>query len=252
MLADEAAAHALASPTALGAFLALAGLEIVLGIDNVVFLSILAAKLPPAQQKLARRLGLLLAAVGRIGLLLMAGWIIKLEADLFTIAGMGFSGRDLFLLAGGAFLIAKATHEIYAMVESGGHGKPSGYRAASFRVVLAQIIAMDLVFSLDSVITAVGLSDQIWVMVAAIVVAILVMLLAAEAVAGFIERHPSFKMLGLAFLVMIGVMLAMDGLGNHVERGYVYVAMAFSLSVDILQMVADRKKKHAAPGEPHS
>lgn len=249
MLADEAAAHALASPSAIGAFLALAGLEIVLGIDNVVFISILASKLEPAKQKLARRLGLLLAMAGRIGLLLMAGWIIKLEADLFTVRGIGFSGRDLFLLAGGAFLIAKATHEIYVMMEGGGHGKAGGARAASFRSILAQIVAMDIIFSLDSVITAVGLTNQLPIMIAAIVVAILVMLLAAETVAGFIQRHPSFKMLGLAFLVMIGVMLTMDGMGQHVERGYVYVAMAFSLSVDVLQMVADRRNtRAAAPG----
>ncbi len=244
MLAQEAT-HALFSLHSLGAFAALAGLEIVLGIDNVVFISILASKLEPSKQKLARRMGLALAAVGRILLLLLASWITKLEDELFHVFGHGFSGKDLFLFAGGAFLIGKATHEIYAMVEGGGHGK-SGYRAASFKMVLVQIIAMDLIFSIDSVITAVGMAEHLQVMIAAIIVAILIMMLAAEAVAKFIERHPSFKMLGLAFLVMIGVMLTMDGLGNHVERGYVYVAMGFALFVDVLQMLAARRTKKGA------
>jgi predicted tellurium resistance membrane protein TerC len=224
------------------AFLTLAALEVVLGIDNVVFISILSNKLPEEQRARARRLGLMLALIGRVALLLSLSWVMRLTTPLFPILGHPVTGRDLILLLGGLFLIAKATFEIHERLEgSGVHGARSG--KASFGSVLAQILVLDLVFSLDSVITAVGMSSVIPVMVAAVVAAILVMLVFAGAISHFIERHPTVKMLALAFLLMIGVMLLVEGFGKHVEKGYIYFAMAFSLGVELLNLKILAKSK---------
>lgn len=220
------------------ALLALTALEIVLGIDNVVFLAILANKLPEHQRALARRIGLIMAMVGRIVLLFFISWLMGLEATVFSVFGMDFSGRDLILLGGGLFLLGKATWEIHESLE--GHTSPHASAAkvatASFTSVIAQVLLMDLVFSIDSVITAVGMTDYLWVMVTAIVIAIGVMLVFAGAIARFVERHPTMKMLALSFLLLIGVLLVAEGLGQHIERGYVYFAMGFSLFVELLNL----------------
>ena len=229
--------------------LTLSAMEIVLGIDNVVFIAILVARLPAAQQELARRLGLLLALGIRIGLLFTISWMMGLTAPLFSVLGGALSGRDLILLGGGLFLIAKATWEIYDKVEAG-HAEPGREsRRGQFAAVLAQILLLDIVFSLDSVITAVGMANQFPVMVAAMVIAMLVMIVSAAAVSGFVERHPSVKILALAFLLLIGVMLTAEGMGTHVSKGYIYFAMAFSLFVEMLNM---RYRKTRAPVALHS
>ncbi|HVS16968.1 MAG TPA: TerC family protein [Planctomycetota bacterium] len=224
------------------AFLTLAALEIVLGIDNVVFISILSNKLPEAQRARARRIGLMLALVGRIALLLSLGWVMRLTTPLFALLAHDVTGRDLILLLGGLFLIAKATFEIHERLEGhGGPGAKSG--TATFGEVLLQILLLDLVFSLDSVITAVGMSSVVPVMVAAVVVAILVMLAFAGPISRFVERHPTVKMLALAFLMMIGLMLLIEGFGKHVPKGYIYFAMAFSLSVELLNLKISARNK---------
>jgi predicted tellurium resistance membrane protein TerC len=221
----------------------LTALEIVLGIDNVVVLAILAQRLPVAQQAKARRLGLTLALGLRLALLFTLSWIMRLTAPLFTIIGHTLSGRDLVMLGGGLFLIAKAAHEIYDRVE-GDHAGPGNVApgTASFAGTLAQILILDVVFSLDSVITAVGMAQQIWVMVVAMVIAVGVMLLSADKISSFINRHPSMKMLALSFLLLIGVLLVAEGLGRHVEKGYIYFAMAFAFLVELLN-IRMRKKK---------
>jgi predicted tellurium resistance membrane protein TerC len=223
------------------ALLTLTLLEIVLGIDNIVFLSILTSKLPAAQQPRARRIGLLLAMGMRILLLMAIGWIAKLTTPLFTVTRFELSGRDLILLGGGLFLIAKATWEIHDKLEGTEHHTER--RAASFGAVLVQIVLVDAVFSLDSVITAVGLARHLAVMITAVVIAIAVMMAFAEAVSGFVERHPTVKMLALSFLILIGVMLVAEGFGQHVDKGYVYFAMAFSLGVEMLNI----RMRKAAP-----
>jgi predicted tellurium resistance membrane protein TerC len=222
------------------ALLTLAAMEIVLGIDNVVFIAILTARLPAEQQPLARRLGLLLALGIRIGLLFAISWMMGLTAPLFAVAGKEVSGRMLILLAGGVFLIVKATMEIYEKVESEPHA-PTRRVHGTFLVVLAQILLLDIVFSLDSVITAVGMVDRVSTMVVAMVIAMLVMLFSADPISAFVERHPSVKILALAFLLLIGVMLVAEGMGTHVEKGYIYVAMAFSLFVELLNLRRRRR-----------
>ena len=217
------------------ALITLASLEIVLGIDNIVFISILTSKLPPAQQPRARRIGLLLAMGMRIALLLALSWVMGLTQPLFTALGQEISGRDAILLLGGLFLVAKATWEIHDKLEGAGRGAATA-RAASLGAILVQIMLLDVVFSLDSVITAVGMAREIAVMIAAVVTAVLAMLIFAGAVSAFIERHPTVKMLALSFLLLIGVMLIADGLGQHVSKGYIYFAMAFSLFVELLNM----------------
>jgi predicted tellurium resistance membrane protein TerC len=230
------------------ALLALTAMEIVLGIDNVVFIAILVARLPGAQQALARRLGLSLALGLRVGLLFAISWLMGLTAPLVQVAGRSVSGRDLILLGGGLFLIAKATWEMYDKLEAAhGPAAPAGGRAA-FLGVLAQILVLDIVFSLDSVITAVGMADRLGIMVTAMVVSMLVMLASAGAIGDFVERHPSVKILALAFLILIGVMLAAEGLGTHVDKGYIYGAMAFSLLVELLNM---RYRRGRAPVALH-
>ena len=223
------------------ALLTLTAMEIVLGIDNIVFLAILTGKLPAAQQGRARRLGLFLAMFMRIGLLLTLTWIMRLTQPLFAAFGHAVSGRDLILLVGGAFLIFKATWEIHENLEVPGPHGPAGPAPASFGVAIAQIVALDIIFSLDSVLAAVGMARHILVMVAAVVAAVGVMLVFADAVCRLIERHPTLKMLALSFLMLIGVMLLAEGSGRHIEKGYVYFAMAFSLGVELLNM---RVRRH--------
>ncbi|HET9488390.1 MAG TPA: TerC family protein [Methylomirabilota bacterium] len=217
------------------ALIALTAMEIVLGIDNIVFITILTGRLPPSQRSLGRRLGLAFALGTRIVLLFAITWIMGLTAPLFTLLGRAISARDLILLAGGLFLIFKATHEIYEKVEADEPHRRGGDRAGLIWVV-AQIAVIDLVFSLDSVITAVGMAEHLITMVIAVVIAMIVMMLAINSVSGFVERHPSVKILALAFLLLIGVMLVAEGMGRHVEKGYIYSAMAFSLFVEMLNL----------------
>jgi predicted tellurium resistance membrane protein TerC len=216
-------------------------LEIVLGIDNVVFISILAGKLPVDQRKRARLIGLSLALITRILLLLTITWIMRLTAPLFAVLGRGISGRDLILIAGGLFLIAKSTHEMHTRLE--GEAQHCETRAgASFASVVTQIVILDIVFSLDSVITAVGMVDELVIMVTAVVLAVLFMLAFSGIVSDFVDRHPTVKMLALAFLLLIGVVLVADGVGQHISKGYIYFAMAFSLFVEILNLRARGKR----------
>jgi predicted tellurium resistance membrane protein TerC len=235
----------LTSPETWIALLTLTALEIVLGIDNIVFISILAGKLPDAQQPRARSLGLTLAMGTRILLLLSITWIMRLTQPLFALLGHPFSGRDLILLTGGLFLIWKSTREIHDKLE-GEEGGRDVRGGITFTKVLIQIALLDIVFSLDSVITAVGMARQVGVMIAAIVIAVGVMLFAANAISAFVHRHPTIKMLALAFLLLIGVTLLADGLGQHVSKGYVYFAMGFSVFVESLNLRAARKRA-AAP-----
>jgi predicted tellurium resistance membrane protein TerC len=236
----------LADPHAWIGLLTLTALEIVLGIDNVIFISILAAKLPKAKQNQARQTGLALAMVMRILLLLSLTWIMGLTKPLLTVAWFGFelTGRAIILIAGGLFLIAKSTREIHNKLE---HEDEDGFvRAApSFTSVLIQILLLDIVFSLDSVITAVGMVDQIGVMIAAVVLAVVVMMFSAKTISGFVERHPTLKMLALSFLLLIGVNLIGDGLGFHIPKGYTYFAMGFSVMVEILNLKMKKKARTA-------
>ena len=231
----------ISDPQAWIGFATLTVLEIVLGIDNIVFISILADRLPPAQQSRARLLGLGLAMVSRILLLLSLSWIIGLTAPLFSILGEQISGRDLVLILGGLFLLAKSTHEIHGNLEGGG-GHASLRAAPSFAAVLIQIMLLDIVFSLDSVITAVGMVNEIGVMVAAIVVAIGFMMAFSGAISGFVSRHPTIKMLALSFLILIGVALIAEGLDQHIPKGYIYFAMAFSVGVELLNLRMRRRQ----------
>jgi predicted tellurium resistance membrane protein TerC len=227
------------------ALLTLAALEIVLGVDNLVFIAIVSGRLPPAQQPLARKIGLALALVTRVLLLLTLSWIMGLTQPLFHVFGAGVSGRAIILFAGGIFLIAKATREIYAKVELSheeAHGQ-GGRRG--FASVVAQIMLLDIVFSLDSVITAVGMVDEIVIMVTAIVIAMIVMLLAMERVSHFVESHPSVKLLALSFLILIGVVLVADAFGHHIPKGYVYFSMAFSLGVELLNLRYRSRERRA-------
>jgi predicted tellurium resistance membrane protein TerC len=213
----------------------LTALEIVLGIDNIIFISILAGKLPAEQQPKARRLGLGGAMVMRILLLLSIAWVIRLTAPLFTAVGQEISGRDLILLVGGLFLLAKATYEIHDKLE-GEEGHASKKVAASFTGVIVQIMLLDMVFSLDSVITAVGMVDEIGVMIAAVVIAVAVMMLAAGPISRFVEAHPTVKILALSFLLLIGMSLVAEGLDQHIPKGYIYFAMGFSVFVEMLNL----------------
>ncbi len=223
----------------------LTALEIVLGIDNIVFISILTGKLPADVRGRARRLGMGGAMLMRIALLFALSWVMRLTAPLFAPFGHELSGRDLILLVGGLFLIAKATFEIHERVEGETPAMAASRRAPSFRAVIAQIMVLDIVFSLDSVITAVGMASELAIMVAAVVLAVGVMLLFARAVGDFVEHNPTIKMLALSFLLLIGVMLVADGLGQHIPKGYIYFAMAFSLLVELLNLKA-RKVRGAA------
>jgi predicted tellurium resistance membrane protein TerC len=230
------------------AFVTLTALELVLGIDNIVFISILAGKLPADQQKKARTVGLALAMLTRIALLLSLSWIIRLTAPLFAVLGNEISGRDLILIAGGLFLLGKSTHEIHQKLE-GDEGHASAHVKPSFMSVIVQILLLDAVFSLDSVITAVGMVDEIEIMIAAVVVAIVFMIVFASPISNFVERRPTVKMLALSFLLLIGMTLVAEGLGQHIPKGYIYFAMAFSVFVEILNLKL--RKPHAAPVRLH-
>lgn len=219
------------------AFLTLTSLEVVLGIDNVIFISILSSRLGPDERDKARRLGLLGAMLMRIALLFSIKWVMGLDEEAwFTLFGKAFTGKDVILFVGGAFLIAKSTHEIHAKVEGDGHAQDSGKAAPSLRAVIFQVMLLDIVFSLDSVITAVGMADQLGVMIAAVVVAVALMMVFAKSIGEFVERHPTVKMLALAFLILIGTTLVIEGWGGHVEKGYIYFAMGFSVVVEMLNL----------------
>jgi len=227
----------IADPSAWMALATLTLLEIVLGIDNIIFISILVGRLPPAQRQRARLLGLAGAMLTRIALLLSLAWVMKLTSPLFSLAGEAISGRDLILLLGGLFLLAKSTHEIHHSMEAPHGEETSPAKAHSgFLATLVQIAILDIVFSLDSVITAVGMADHVPVMVLAIVIAVGVMMFAARPIGDFVERHPTIKMLALAFLILIGVALMAEGLDLHIPKGYIYFAMAFSLGVEMLNL----------------
>jgi predicted tellurium resistance membrane protein TerC len=215
--------------------LTLTTLEIVLGIDNIVFISILAGRLPAASQRKARLWGLALAMIMRVLLLLSLSWIMGLTRPLFSLANFGVTGRGLILIGGGLFLLAKSTREIHHSLEESGDGAPTTKRAA-FSSVLIQIVLLDIVFSLDSVITAVGMVDEIAVMIAAVIIAVVAMMVFAGSISGFISRHPTFKMLALSFLLLIGVNLIGEGLGFHIPKGYTYFAMGFSVAVEMLNI----------------
>jgi predicted tellurium resistance membrane protein TerC len=227
---------------ALVALVTLTVMEIVLGIDNVVFLAILTARLPPREQPLARRLGLTLALGIRVLLLFAITWVMGLTRPLFHVGAFSVSGRSLILLGGGMFLVGKATWEIYEKVEAEVHVIGAERGGGSFFLALVQILLLDIVFSLDSVITAVGMANQVPVMVTAMILAMVVMLISAGPIGEFVERHPSVKILALSFLLLIGVMLVAEGMGSHMEKGYVYFAMAFSLLVELLNMRYRRRR----------
>lgn len=216
--------------------LTLIALEVILGIDNVIFISILANKLPLNQQKKARFYGLILAMILRLGLLAMVAWIMKLNNDLFTVFNQGISAKDLILIVGGLFLLYKSSAEIYHKMEGEQGNQTTNIKAATFGQVILQILIMDMVFSIDSIITAIGMVDEVWIMYVAIVVTVLIMLVAAEPISNFVNKHPSFKMLALSFLLLIGVALVSEGLGFEIPKGYIYFSMAFSLLVNVFQM----------------
>lgn len=235
----------LSDPQAWIALATLTALELVLGIDNIVFISILVDKLDPVQRERARRLGLFMAMFMRVGLLLVLSWIVGLVAPLFTVAGQAISGRDMILIAGGLFLIYKSTGEIHQSLE-GETGHASATVKATFAAVIVQIMIVDMVFSLDSIITAVGMVDRIEVMIAAVVASVGLMMVFAGAIGHFVSDHPTIKMLALAFLVVVGVVLIAEGFDHKVPKGYVYFAMAFSLGVELLNIRMRKKSKKPA------
>jgi predicted tellurium resistance membrane protein TerC len=238
----------LAEPESWVAFLTLLSLEIVLGVDNIIFISILAGKLPAGQQQRARLIGLALAMITRILLLLSLSWIVRLTAPLFVVTRHELSGRDLILIIGGLFLLAKSTHEIHQKLE-GETGHASKATAPSFASVLVQIMLLDIVFSLDSVITAVGMVDEIAIMIAAVVCAVGFMMVFAASISAFVDRHPTIKMLALSFLLLIGVTLIAEGFDQHISKGYIYFAMAFSVFVEILNL--KMRAAHEPPVKLH-
>jgi predicted tellurium resistance membrane protein TerC len=247
-LGDPAAAIAqgmialLTSPEAWAALLTLTALEIVLGIDNVIFLSVIVSRIPPQQAKRARQIGLALALVFRILLLSLLVWLIGLTQAVLTVQGTAFSWRDIILIGGGLFLIGKATHEIHAEVEGAEAGERTA-KASAFLWVIVQIIVIDMVFSLDSIITAIGMVQDLAIMIAAVVIACLIMYASSGPVARFVAEHPTTKMLALAFLVLIGVALVADGFKFHIPRGYIYFAIAFSAAVEFFNVLAKRNRK---------
>ena len=238
----------LSDPQAWIAFLTLTTLELVLGIDNIIFIAILVDKLPDKQRDMARRVGLFLAMFMRVGLLLVLSWIVGLTEPLFTVLQFRISGRDLILILGGLFLIWKSTKEIHQLLE-GVEGEASSAVAATFTQIILQIMVIDIVFSLDSIITAVGMVSEVAVMIAAVIASVALMMLFAGPIGRFVSAHPTIKMLALAFLLVIGVVLIADGFGNHVPKGYVYFAMAFSVFVEMLNL--RMRKKAARPVDLH-
>jgi predicted tellurium resistance membrane protein TerC len=235
----------LTSPEAWAALLTLTALEIVLGIDNVIFLSVVVSRIPEPQATRARQIGLALALIFRILLLTLLVWLIGLTQPVLTVKGLDLSWRDIILLGGGLFLIAKATHEIHGEVESAANGDGPSGSASAFFMVIAQIIVIDVVFSLDSIITAIGMAQDLIIMIAAVVIACVVMYISSGPVARFVAEHPTTKMLALAFLVLIGVALVADGLGFHIPRGYIYFAIAFSAAVEFFNVLARRNRGKA-------
>ncbi|WP_205513286.1 TerC family protein [Longitalea arenae] len=239
------------------ALLTLILLEVVLGIDNIIFISIVTGRLPVHQQKKGRRIGLLLAMVMRLLLLTVMSWILKLEKELFTVFNTGISGKDLILIGGGLFLLYKSASEIYHKMEGEAGDTSKEIKVTGFRSAIGQILVLDLVFSVDSIITAVGMVDELWVMYVAVIVSVGIMLFAAEPVSNFVNRHPAFKMLALSFLLLIGFALIGEGIGLHIPKGYIYFSMAFALLVDLFQMRMNRPRKatsvqtreHYLPGE---
>jgi predicted tellurium resistance membrane protein TerC len=232
-----------ASPEAWAALLTLTALEIVLGIDNVIFLSVIVSRIPSAQAKRARQIGLALALVFRILLLSLLVWLIGLTQAVLTLRGMAFSWRDIILIGGGLFLIAKATHEIHTEVEARDEGRDLAPKRSAFVWVILQIIVIDMVFSLDSIITAIGMAQDLEIMIAAVVIACVIMYASSGPVARFVAEHPTTKMLALAFLVLIGVALVADGFKFHIPRGYIYFAIAFSAAVELFNVLARRNRK---------
>jgi len=232
----------LTSPEAWIAFATLTALELVLGIDNIIFISILVDKLPKAQQEMARRVGLFMAMFMRIGLLLVLAWIVGLVEPLFTVLGQAISGRDLILILGGLFLVWKSTTEIHGSME-GEEGHAAGAVKATLAAVLLQIMIIDLVFSLDSIITAVGMVDDVRVMIAAVITSVILMMVFASPIGRFVSAHPTVKMLALSFLVVVGVVLIAEGFDHHVPKGYVYFAMAFSLGVEMINIRMRKRSK---------
>jgi predicted tellurium resistance membrane protein TerC len=246
----DALAAILSDPQMWIAFFTLTALELVLGIDNVIFISILVDKLPPQRRETARRIGLFLAMFMRVGLLLILSWLVGLTKPLVTLIGTKLSGRDLILILGGLFLVWKSTREVHQLTE-GVEGHSSSAVQASFTAIILQIVIIDMVFSLDSIITAVGMVDEVAVMIAAVVVSVALMMLFARAIGNFVSTHPSIKMLALSFLLVVGVMLIAEGFGHKVPKGYIYFAMAFSVAVEMLNIRMRRKKADSNPVELH-
>lgn len=243
----------LSSPEVWLSLATLAALEVVLGIDNIIFIAILSGRLPPEQRERARKLGLAGAFVTRLGLLATLSWIVKLDRPLFHVFGLGFSGKALILLAGGLFLLFKATKEIHHKLEAGADPQATAAGTTTFAAVFFQIILLDMVFSIDSVITAVGMSPYISVMVAANVIALAVMLLLGRQISEFVERHPSVKVLALSFLLMIGLVLVVEAFGGHIGKGYIYGAMGFSVFVELINIRTTRKTRPVALNHvPHT
>src|SRR5688572_9732843 len=246
----EAFMSIVADPAMWIAFLTLTALELVLGIDNIIFISILVDKLPPQRRETARRIGLFLAMFMRVGLLLILSWIVGLTAPLFSVLGAEISGRDLILIAGGVFLVWKSTMEIHQLTEDE-EGHASSKVKASFGAIIVQIIIIDMVFSLDSIITAVGMVDEVSVMIAAVIASVGLMMLFAKGIGDFVSAHPSIKMLALSFLLVVGVMLMAEGFEHKVPKGYIYFAMAFSVAVEMLNIRMRKKTSAARPVELH-
>ena len=240
----------LTSPEAWIAFATLTALELVLGIDNIIFISILVDKLPKERRELARKIGLFMAMFMRVGLLLVLAWIVGLVAPLFTLLGQEISGRDLILILGGLFLLWKSTSEIHQSIEGGEHGNGRKAVQATFTSVILQIMLVDLVFSLDSIITAVGMVDDVRIMIAAVVVSVALMMVFAGPIGRFVSDHPTIKILALSFLVVVGVVLVAEGFDNHVPKGYVYFGMAFSLAVEMLNIRMRKKSARTVQLHP--
>lgn len=242
----------LSDPSVWVAFATLTVMEVVLGIDNIVFISVLVSKLPSEQADRARRLGLALALIFRIALLLVLSWIIALDTTVITLFEHGYSWKDIILIAGGLFLIYKATHEMHAEIEEPHELSLSKTAGAAFSAIIVQIIIIDMVFSVDSIITAVGMVQHVEVMIAAVIVAVGLMFVASGPIANFVAKHPTTKMLALAFLLMIGVSLTADGLGFHIEKGYIYAAMGFSVLVEAINIISKQRKAARLGASPQS
>jgi predicted tellurium resistance membrane protein TerC len=241
----------LSNPDVWFALVSLSAMEIVLGIDNIVFISILVGRLPPEKRAFSRRIGIAAALITRLGLLFAISWVMRLTDPLYTVLGNALSGKDLILIGGGLFLLGKATLEIHHKLEGGGEAADGGKNRSSAFLVIVQIMVIDVVFSLDSVITAVGMAQQVWIMVVAMLLAVAVMLAASSFIADFVERHPSVKVLALSFLLLIGVMLIAEGFDQHVDKGYIYFAMGFSLFVELLNIRRSKKIKPVVLRNPY-